>query len=256
MNKGRPGVELEKLAAIAKDTAKFLISLSVDMGLPEAEWLADNFKNGSVCFEIQSKRDIRPPAGMWNDALHSVMANDYSNEDLNVRIRPETRIRFFEIARVLPEGDFVSFGIVRNGSDENVEWHRLDQGIANRIVEANEPKIKNHGEIQGIVHAFYKESKTPKLVVRELASRNLVDCYFNESLYEQVVALLKDKEGVIFVEGTVTETETGEISEMHVSDFTPAPEFDETWFEGAIGRFPYALTGNKDAAEALDEFRS
>ena len=58
------------------------------------------------------------------------------------------------------------------------------------------------------------------------------------------------------VEGSVAESETGEITEIHVSDFTPAPEFDERWFESKIGAFPGALTGTQDAAAALDEFRS
>jgi len=256
MNKGKRGVELEKLAAIAKDTAKFLISLSVDLGEPETEWIADNFKNGSVCFEVESKREIQREPEIWKEALHSVMANDYSNEVLNVRIRPETRTRFFEISKSIPEGDFVSFGICKNGSDESVEWHRLDQSIANKIVEAIEPKTKNHGEIQGIVHAFYKETKPPKLIVRELCTRNLVDCYFEEGLYDVVIAMLKDKDGVIFMEGEISETENGEISEMRVSDFNPAPDFDENLFESQIGKFQFALTGKMDAAAALDEFRS
>ena len=54
----------------------------------------------------------------------------------------------------------------------------------------------------------------------------------------------------------LAESETGEITEIHVSDFTPAPEFDERWFESKIGAFPGALTGTQDAAAALDEFRS
>jgi hypothetical protein len=83
-----------------------------------------------------------------------------------------------------------------------------------------------------------------------------VDCYFEERLYDVVIAMLKDKDGVIFMEGEVSETENGDISEMRVSDFNPAPEFDENLFESQIGKFQFALTGKMDAAAALDEFRS
>lgn len=255
MNKGRHGVELEKLAAIAKDTSKFLISLSVDLGEPETEWIAENFVNGSVCFEVESKRNIQNESSMWVDAFHSVMANDFSNEVLNVRIRPETRSRFYDISKSLPEGDFISFGICKNGSESSVEWHRLDRNIANRVTEFLPTREKSRGEIQGIVHALYKETKEPKLVIRELSTKNLIDCYFTEAMYEGVVALLKDKEGVIFVEGVISENESGEIVEVFASDFTPAPDFDEEWFEKNIGGFPKGLTGSKDAAIALDEFR-
>lgn len=256
LNKGKHGVELEKLAGIAKETAKFLTSLSVDLGQPEAEWVAYNFENGSVCFEVESKRDIVVEPVLWKKALRSVMANDFSDPELSVRIRPETRTRYFDISRALPETDYVGFGIFQNGDSSKVEWHRLDKTIAGTAATALAPKSESQGEIQGIVHAFFKETKTPKLVMRELASRNLVDCYFEEKMYAHAVELLRDRDGVIFVEGSVAESETGEITEIHVSDFTPAPEFDERWFESKIGAFPGALTGTQDAAAALDEFRS
>lgn len=256
LNKGKRGVELEKLAGIAKETAKFLISLSVDLGQPEAEWVAYNFENGSVCFEVESKRDLVVDPVLWKEALHSVMANDLSDAELAVRIRPETRARYFDISRVLPETDYVNFGIFQNGDASNMEWHRLDKGVAGTAATALAPKTESHGEIQGIVHAFFKETKTPKLVMRELASRSLVDCYFEEQMYAHAVELLRDKDGVIFVEGTVSESEAGDITEIRVSDFTPAPEFDEGWLESKIGAFPGALTGTQDAAEALDQFRS
>ena len=256
LNKGRHGVELEKLAAIARETSKFLTSLSVDLGDPEAEWIADNFRNGSVCFEVQSRREIKAEPQTWRNAMHAVMANDFSDSVLNVRIRPETRARFFDISKALPEGDSAAFGICENGDDSRVEWHRLDKRLANEASSAIAPRTKNHGEIQGIVHAFFKETKSPKLVIRELSTRNLIDCFFRETMYEHAVELLRDKDGVIFVEGTVSETEAGEITEIFVSDFTPAPEFFSGVFESQIGTFPKALSGEKDAAEALDEFRT
>jgi hypothetical protein len=257
LNKGKKGVELDKLAAVAREASKFLTSLSVDLGEPETDWLADNFENGSVCFEIESKREIQTEPVVWKNAFRAVISNDFSDDFLNVRIRPETRAKYFEISKALPDGEFLSVGIAVNGTSENgFEWHRLDKSLANEAASSIEPKIKCHGEIQGIVHAFFKETKTPKLVVRELATRNLVDCYFGETMYENAVALLQDKNGVIFVEGTVSESPNGEIAEISVSDFTPAPEFDEANFESMIGRFPNALTGDQDAAQALDDFRS
>ncbi len=257
LNKGKKGVELDKLAAVARETSKFLTSLSVDLGEPETEWLADNFENGSVCFEIESKREIRTEPEVWKRAFRSVMDNSFSDDFVNVKVRPETRARYFDISKALPDGEFLSVGVAVNGDSEGgFEWHRLDKSLASAAAYSAEPKIKCHGEIQGIVHAFFKETKTPKLVMRELSTRNLVDCYFEEEMYEHAVALLQDKNGVIFVEGTVSESLDGEITEISVSDFTPAPEFDETLFESMIGTFPNALTGQQDAAKALDDFRT
>jgi len=257
INKGKEGVELEKLSGLAKETFKFLVSLSVDLSDPDSEWIADNFQNGSLIFELHKRHDARTDIQIWNDALDAVMENSFANEALNVRIRPETRMQYFNIAKALPEGDAVSFGVVRNGdAPETVTWHRLDKTaalVASEVVAT--PRMAHYGEIQGIVHSFFKETKHPKLVIRELSTKALVDCFFTEQLYEHAVALLQDKDGVVFVEGTVSEDETGNITSIHVADFTPAPPFDEREFESMIGTFPGALTGNQDSQEALDNYR-
>jgi hypothetical protein len=255
LNKGSHGVQLDKLASIARDTAKFLVSLSVDLGDPETEWVAENFKNGSLEFDITKHRESSVDVGLWKEALSSVMSNRYSNEVLNLRIRLETRLRYGAIANGIGEGEKVTFGIL-DGDESGIEWHTLDKDAASSIDVAAPTSGQYYGEIQGIVHALYKETKRPKLVIRELSTRNLVDCYFSEEMYAHAVALLEDKDAVVFVEGAVSENSSGEITDIFVRDFTPAPDFDANVMEHFIGRFPNVLTGGEDAASLLDDFRN
>jgi hypothetical protein len=92
--------------------------------------------------------------------------------------------------------------------------------------------------------------------MRELSTRQLVDCYFTKDMYQGAVELLHDENAVISVEGIVVEdSSTGLVTEMEVTEFTPAPNFDLQSFERMIGAFPRALTGGKDSAALLDEFR-
>lgn len=255
MNKGKPGVKLQRLAEVAEETLKFLVGLSIDLQDPESEWIAENFQNGSLCFDLRRQRESHTDLEIWNKALSAVMDNNFSDDEINVRIRPETRAQFFEIAKVLADDEVISFGVQKNGDEDEVEWHPLDREQAQKAEIFTGPKLRNHGEIQGIVHAFYKETKQPKLVIRELSTRKLIDCFFNETMYAHAVALLEDKSAVIFVEGEASEDVDGSVTDISVSDFTPAPSFDENTFENLIGAFPGALTGNIDAQKALDNYR-
>lgn len=107
------------------------------------------------------------------------------------------------------------------------------------------------GEIQGTVHSFFKESKKPHLVIRELSTRELVKCYFDPMMYEKAVETLVERDSVVFVEGSVTQDpKTGVTSEINVSDFRPAPLFDLNFFKSFIGARPN-LTGTLDSEEAI-----
>jgi len=52
LNKGRHGIAMQKLAQIAEETEKFLESLAEDLHLNKTEWIAENFENGSLVFEV------------------------------------------------------------------------------------------------------------------------------------------------------------------------------------------------------------
>ncbi len=151
----------------------------------------------------------------------------------------------------------IDSAILRLAKERNEARNLAKQLHALSIFENETPrKFRYHGEIQGVVHALYKETKRPKLSIRDLCTKQLVDCYFARDMYQGVVNLLRDEDAIIFVEGEVVEdAETGAIEEIDATEFTPAPPFDVDLFESQIGAFPRALTGGGDSTALLDRFR-
>jgi len=253
LGRGKRGYPLEKLGKIAQDTVKFLEGLGEDLGIPSAEqWIADNFSSAhSVVFELTPKAD----SDLWKRGLRSVMARDYSDDVMNVRISPRTRQEYAAIANDLEPDEKIEFALL-DGEREAPEVYELDRSAITQVEFERPANYRYLGEIQGIVHSFVKEAKRPKLVMRELSTKQLVDCYFTKDMYQGAVALLRDEDAVVFIEGLVTEdSSTGFVTEMDVTEFTPAPEFDLQAFEGMIGAFPKALTGGRDSGKLLDDLR-
>src|SRR5207253_10189140 len=125
-----------------------------------------------------------------------------------------------------------------NGTADTPEVYELDRSALTQFVSEKPDRYRYPGEIQGIVHSFVKEAKRQKLVMRELSTRQLVDCYFTKDMYQGAVELLHDENAVISVEGIVTEdSSSGLVTEIEVTEFTPAPQFDLETFERMIGAF-------------------
>jgi len=257
IGEGRRGILLENLGNISKETAKFLEDLGEDLAVPGGhDWVADNFADGSVIFDLENPSVEEADADLWRRGLRSVMARDLSDDLMNVRIKQQTRQQFLQIAKALPPEDKIQFALYSNSDASGAEVFEFKPEIAVQL-EAEKPQsYQYYGDIQGIIHAFYKETKRPSFVVRELSTRDLVHCYFTHEMYRDAVEVLKDEDAVITVEGFVTEdSNSGKVTEIEVSHFTQCPKFDLQTFERMIGAFPKALTGGEDAAKLLDDFR-
>ncbi len=125
LNKGRVGMPLDNLAAIARDTVEFLGLLTRDMGLeePPHAWVAEKFDNGSVDLDCHFAVALdEDRAAQLSSALRMVLANDYSDATTAMLIRTETRGRYARIARPLDFDEVARFGIYRNGEVGSLDW--------------------------------------------------------------------------------------------------------------------------------------
>ena len=258
LNKGRVGMPLDKLAAIAGSTVEFLNLLALDLGLTAADhaWLAERFDNGSVDFDcrfalpLENDRAVR-----LGSALRMVFANDYADATTAMLIRPATRRRYARIARPLDVDEVARFGCYRNGATASIEWFDLSPALAAEIEEPLAGSHRSYGEVQGIVHAFFKETDRPYLKIRELSTRELVNCYFPLKLYRNAVEVLADQDAVVFVEGWTTESaDTGCVTEIEVADFRLAPEYDEAAYQRGLGALP-DFTGGLETTDYIREVR-
>jgi hypothetical protein len=249
---------IDKLAAVTHSTAEFLASLSGDLGLnsTESAWLAERFSNDSVDFDCRFARALEERQALQlTSALRMVFANEYADASTAMLIRPQTRLRYAHIARPLDVDEVARFGIYRNVVAESIDWFDLSPDLAAELEEPFPGNHNSYGEVQGIVHAFFKETGRPYLKIRELSTKNLVNCYFPNELYRNAVEVLADPEAVVFVQGWTTESvETGLVSEIEVTDFRLAPEFDESVYRSCLGAMP-DFTGGLETADYIREVR-
>lgn len=255
LNEGRLGVPLEKLADVAKDMKVFLSMLTADLGFPNEEWIASNFSNGSVMFDCQRLSVDTKQHERGQQALRSVITNDRFNT-VNTLIRPATRLQYSQLAKRIDPGEIIKLGLYSNGEVDPKTWYDFSREKAEQIKIEENRKARYYGEIQGRVHSFYKEARRPHLVVRELSTRALVYCYFKREMYNTAVETMNEPDGVIFVEGDVTEDlGKGVIESINVADFRPAPRLEFAFYEASIGSQP-RLTGNVTSKEYIERLRT
>jgi len=161
LNEGRVGIPLEKLADIAKDTKTFLSMLGTDLHLSSEEWIANNFGNGSVMFDCQRIAVDAVSQKLGQMALRSVLSGDRET-DISALIRPATRLQYGFIARHIDADEVIRIGLYDNGEAEPTAWYDLTRERAEQISEENARDAEYYGEVQGIVHAFFKEARRPR----------------------------------------------------------------------------------------------
>lgn len=257
LNKGRIGMPLGKLAAICAETVKFLNMLSDDLQLTdgEPEWLAENFENNSVDYDCRLANDVgEARAEIGRRALRLIMGETLDDPELAFKIRPETRRQYFHIAAPIDLDEKVRFGLYRDGGTKPDLWYELAHHeevlVSSGVIDRGA-----YGEIQGIVDSFFKERKRPYLRVRELATLQLVKCFFRTDMYNTAVELLNDRTAVVFVEGRIREdANTGETREIDVEDFRLAPDFSRDDFENFLGTIP-DYTGAITTEEFVEQLR-
>lgn len=258
LNKGRKGIPLDKLAAITERTMRLLNMVAHDLGFssPQHAWLAENFENGSVDFDCRFAGTLDEATLRFAQrALCTVFANDYTDPEMSVRIRPETRRQYARVAQPIDPDEVIGFGVYSNGERTPHQWFQLTRKLADVIEEPLQTSRESFGEVQGIVHAFFKETDRPYLKIRELSTQQLVNCYFPPTLYRGAVEVMADPDAVVFVEGWVKEdAESGFATEIEVTDFRLAPEFSAEVYRATLGSLP-DYTGSLSTAEFLEGVR-
>jgi len=255
LNRGRHGIPLGKFAGIASDMGVFLTKLSADLELNDEKWVAANFKNSSVIFDLEKQSLDDSSFDRGKSGLRTVFLNDREHP-LYHRIRPATRLYYAAIGKRIEPDDAIYIGIYRNGESEPQEGFTLTKALAAEIESQQEKRTRYHGEIQGVVHSFYKEAQPQYLKIRQLATDDLVTCYFDPSKYQTAVHTMEEESAVIFVEGEVTEDlESGQIESINISDFHYAPDFDLEFHKEFIGSKP-KLTGKLAAEDFIKHLRS
>jgi hypothetical protein len=258
LRKGKRGIPLGTLADITETAQKFLRMTAEDVEIPvlETGWLATDFDNGSLDFNIESTGDVdEPQIRHYASAVRRVVAYQ-PDRPVPAGVRTETVIQFAKLAELIEPGDPSRLGLYDNGSAAPTTWRPLIKSEAIAIREHLEDRVDYWGMIQGIIHSFFKESHPPYFYVREISSDSLVRCNFPPSRYDDYVTLLHNKRAVVFVSGRITARRTDrKIERIQIERMEQAPELSDSDFNKFFGSAP-KFTGDLTTEEFIDAIRN
>jgi hypothetical protein len=257
LRQGKRGIPLGTLADIAAETQKFLRMTAQDIDIPvfESGWLATDFANDSVDFNVESTSDADDyQVRQFGSAIRRVVEY-HPNKPLPIGVRSDTVLQFARIAELIEPGEPARLGIFNNGSESPEVWQSLIKSEAIAIREYLEDRVEYWGMIQGIIHSLFKESQPPYFNIREMSNDVLVRCTFPASRYSEFIPLLKEKRAVVLVSGYITARRTDRrIERVHIDRMEPAPELSDSDFEKFFGSAP-RFTGDQTTEEFLNEIR-
>ena len=205
LNKGRTGAPLAKLGRIAEQADKFLSSLAQDCDIDAkaGEWLAVNFRNGSVSYDAEFQGEVNEAAAeIYAKSLMFVVDFDPDIEGTNGLVKAKSLLEYSKIGGLIDPDEIIGIGIYHPGANKP-KWRRISYNNASRIRAQLETPLPGYGSVQGIVHAWFKEARDPYFSVRELSTDALVRCHYAPSLYSDVAKVVQERNTVIIAEGMI-----------------------------------------------------
>lgn len=250
LNKGRHGIPIEKLAKVAEEAEKFLGMFAADMNFGETQWIAENFHNGSVeydvsCVGVASDMALR----IGQRALAQLVDPKTTPDDLSFGIRRETFLQFARMASHVDADDAVGIGVY-NGKPKP-KMHALSKQRYLEIEKQVNQTVVQYGGVQGVITTLFKESNI--LWIRELSTGERISCKFPVHYYNKIWKLLKAKDAIVNVEGWITH-KNGVIDHLKIETIDESPEYLEGDLEKFFGADPN-FTGGRSAGEHLDDIR-
>jgi len=223
---------------------------SANVRLGNGEWIAENFQNGSLGYDVGFIGETIEPVIVTGQKASKLLTNPNTTaDDLKYGIRPGTFLQFAKIASPVEEDDFVSIGIY-NGQPEP-EMRELSKKRFLEIERQITQTVVQYGGLQGLITTLFKESNIMHL--RELSTGERISCKFPTSRYDEVWRLLRTKDAVVSVEGWITRT-NGVIDHLKIESMKEAAEYREGDIEKFFGCDPQ-FTGNKDTEDYLNDLR-
>lgn len=250
LNKGRHGIPLQRLAQIAKETEKFLEMFSQDVKLEKNGWIADNFENGSLMYDVNYIGESASHSmSIAHKAFEKIIDNDTTPDDLDFGIRKETFWQFAQIANHIEADDYIGIGLYKGEDVSEIKELskerslEIERQIAQRVVE--------FGGVQGEITALIKASN--HLWINDFATNNRVICTFRGEMYSQVWQLLKSQDTVVNIEGWITK-DNGKITNFVIEKISPAVVYQEGDLERLFGCDPN-FTGELSTEEYMTKLR-
>ena len=258
LNKGRKGAPLEKLGDVSRQFDRFLRSLALDLKLDikRDEWLAVNFKNGSISWDVALQTDVsEAQVGHFNQCLEFITDFDPDSESTNGLVSDATLLQFGKLGEHIDADEVIGIGVY-SGVRSRLKWRRIEYRRASRIRRAIEEPILAYGSVQGVLASVVLAAKRPHFCVHELSTDREVKCYYDNSLYDEVIEALSQRNAIIHATGDLRlERASRAIGEMDVERIDKVVSLSNAEFQSFFGMAP-TLTGDLSTQEYISEYRN
>jgi hypothetical protein len=205
INQGRHGAPLMKLGRISEQADKFLRALAADCEIDArpGEWLAVNFKDGSVEYDAEFQGELNPGAmEIFTRNLEHLADYDADSEGLNMSVRPGTALEYARIGSLIDPDETVGLGIypVHGGRPK---LRIISYSKAASLRREIETPLPSYGAVQGIMQTWYMGAREPNFVIRELSTDALVRVLYPAAMYSDVARAVQERTTMLMVSGHV-----------------------------------------------------
>jgi hypothetical protein len=246
INKGRHGAPMAKLGRISEQAEKFLRSLASDCDIATrpGEWLAANFKNGSVEYDAEFQDDVNSGSvQVFSKHLEALADYDPDGDGFNLAVTPNTALEYSRIGALIDPDEIIGIGIypTRGGRPR---WRQITYSATSAIRRQIEAPIPSYGSAQGILHAWFKEAREPNFQLRELSTDALIRVHYPASLYREVAEAVKERTTMLIVSGNMMfDRATRQATELRAERIQKARMLSTAEFEEFFGSAPDFTSG-------------
>lgn len=257
-NPGRDGSPMDKLGEFATQMERFLRSLASDHGVSggKGKWVARNFTNESVAFDSEYSDSVDSAAALKAMAALRSLSGESPIDAFNTGLVGHgTLSEFSKIGRVLDADEIFYIGLYHDDSDEQPEWKSISHRQTTEIRKLLDTPIITEGSIQGIIHAWHSGADPSFFQVREIITKTLVRCEYEEPLHDSVHLATAIPNTVVHVYGRIEwDTVTNAIINIHANDIEAAEPLSGFEFQKLFGAAP-EYTGDLSTTDYLDWLR-
>jgi hypothetical protein len=147
LNKGRTGAPLEKLGTVARQMERFLRAVAADLNIDArpGEWLAVNFKNGSVAWDASFQEEVsEAQVRRFNDSIEFITDYDPETEGTNGIVTDLTLLEYSKIGDCIDPDEVIGVTALISGSADAVTFGSfpIDNNDNSRIIVSMTGKIE------------------------------------------------------------------------------------------------------------------
>ncbi|MES2960034.1 MAG: hypothetical protein V4750_02035 [Pseudomonadota bacterium] len=246
MNPGRKGIPLSKLSKQAESIELFLRSLASDLGEDGSTqlWLATDFRNGSVINTAEYQAVVDVDQAVQLNVAVLALAKFRTLDSVPSFVSPATLDRFASLRGGLDDGENLGIAVFDPETGKAQRWQYVDKLKFAEIGDAIDAEVRYVGSVMGTTHEWNKGADRPYLIIRDLASGELVKCTYSDADYPKVSNIFTRKSAVVVIEGAILFNRiTGRSEVTAATGFEFAPDFSDADFEAFFGCAP-DLTGD------------